>query len=204
MSSLRQRLLAQPAVYRTFKSLIARSGAVAQVVHEHLETPPGARILDVGCGYGDYAEHFADRTYLGIDHNEAYLEVARRLNPGVTFVVGDAADLHVRDRGPFDLVFVSGVLHHLDDDEVRALARTTASILAPGGRFVALEPEFLAGQPLSARLIVAADRGQHVRDARGYLTLLEPCFAEIRTAHRDDLLRTPYNHLVIDARAPVT
>jgi SAM-dependent methyltransferase len=199
--NLRTRVLAHPVVYRSFKRLIARSDAVQTVVEEHFVVEPGSRVLDVGCGFGDYAQYFESDSYLGIDHNAEYLDVARSMNPDKTFIVADVADEAIFDRGPFDLVFLSGVLHHLSDDQITQLAKDVSRVLSPGGRFVALEPYFHDGQRLTARLLIAADRGQFVRDERGYRTLLEPAFEDVASSSRFDLLRTPYSHLILEARS---
>jgi len=201
MTNIRQRLLHQPAVYRTFKYLIAPPTVVGTVVSDHLNVPSGARVLDVGCGFGDYAGFFADQKYTGIDHNESYIEMARSLNPGADFLVADVADPVICDSGPYDLVFLSGVLHHLRDDQVRALATNVAAVLHPDGRFVAAEPVFHEGQRLSSRLLIAADRGQSVRDERGYTSLLDDAFGTVNATYRFDLLRVPYSHLIIEARS---
>jgi SAM-dependent methyltransferase len=156
--------------------------------------------LDLGCGFGDYAQLFAKRcVYIGIDHNASYIATARRLNTGLTaqFLVADIADSVVIENGPYDLVMLSGVLHHLEDDLIHELAIRVAPLLNSGGRFVALEPVFDPNQGLVARLLIAADRGRYVRNAPGYIACLTGGFKHISTRTVTGLLRIPYTHLVI-------
>jgi SAM-dependent methyltransferase len=200
--NFRERILARPSVYRTFKKVVLPSGVLEKLVSEHYAVPDGASVLDLGCGFGDYAPFFADRCkYVGIDHNPDYVETARRLNgaTNATFVVADVTDPVVVEYGPFDLVMISGVLHHLDDDAVGQLSKNIAPLLKPGGRFVALEAAFDPDQGLVARLIVAADRGRFVRDAAGYRHLLEGSFAAVKSKTVHGMLRIPYTHLIISA-----
>ena len=129
--NLRERILSHPAVYRTFKRVVLPNGVLDRLVRDHFVAPDGGRVLDLGCGFGDYAPLFADRCeYLGIDHNESYIETARSMNAGSSakFIVADVADPIVREHGPFDLVMMSGVLHHLASAEVRDLAAVGAAI----------------------------------------------------------------------------
>lgn len=202
--NFRERILARPAVYRTFKRIVLPSGVLEALVHDHYVVADGGSVLDLGCGFGDYAPFFSGRTrYIGIDHNANYVAAARSLHGtgDATFINADVTDPAVTEHGPFDLIMISGVLHHLDDETVTQMARSVAPLLCPGGRFVALEPVFDPDQRLSARLIIAADRGRFVRDAAGYKQLLKGSFDSIAATTVNGLLRIPYTHVVVSATA---
>lgn len=202
--NFRERILARPAVYRTFKKIVLPNGVLESLVATDYQVDDGSAVLDLGCGFGDYAPLFAGRcSYLGIDHNEDYINTARDLNAGseAEFLVADVTDPVVATRGPFDLIMLSGVLHHLDDATVEELGRSVAPLLKPGGRFVALEPVFDPDQGLTARLIIAADRGRFVRDAAGYRDRLNSSFDDVATRRVTGLLRIPYTHLVVTCTA---
>lgn len=204
--NIRERLLGTPFVYRTFKKVVLPDGVLDRLVATHFHLADGGSVLDLGCGVGDYAPLYAPRChYVGADSNASYIEMARGMNggSGATFVVADVADESLVALGPFDLVLMSGVLHHLTADEVTALVVPMTRLLSPAGRFVALEPVFDPEQGLTARLVIASDRGRHVRDAAGYRHLLEPHFTRVTTSVVTGLLRIPYTHLVIDASSPV-
>jgi SAM-dependent methyltransferase len=201
--NFRERILSEPLVYRTFKRIVLPAGAQERVVNEHFVAPAGGKVLDLGCGFGDLAPFFSGRCeYLGIDHNESYIDKAREMNAGspARFVVADVADPLVGDSGPFDLIMMSGVLHHLDSHAIRELAQLISALLAPGGRFVAVEPVFDPNQGLTARLTIAADRGRFVRDEDGYRTLLHDAFSTVEIAIVSGLLRIPYTHAIITSR----
>jgi SAM-dependent methyltransferase len=201
--TIRERLLSQTIVYKTFKKLVLPDHAYQRIVDSMFDADDGARVLDLGCGYGDFTRFFAGRCrYVGIDHNPGYIETARRINAGLDaeFICADVTDPVVAEKGPYDLVFLAGVLHHLSDTQVAELAGQVAPLLGRSGRFVALEPVFDPDQRLTARLIIAADRGRFVRDAAGYSRLLAAHLPAIRSEVHSDLLRMPYTHLLIEAR----
>ncbi len=64
-----------------------------------------------------------------------------------------------------------GLLHHLDDHAVAKLARFTARMLSPNGRFVSIDPAFVEGQNPIGRWLAARDSGENVRAPDAYQAL---------------------------------
>ena len=106
--------------------------------------PPavGARVLDIGCGFGDTTQRIAglvgaDGQVVGIDAARQFIEVARREaeEAGVRNVSFDVADVQVADLGgPYDLAF-SRFGTMFCANPVVAL-RNVRRTLVPGGRLV--------------------------------------------------------------------
>jgi len=89
------------------------------------------RVLDAGCGSGDWATLIAAPEVFGVDSSEAAVAAARVR--GVEAVVGDVADLPFEDES-FDVVMCNAVLYHLPVPN--AGLREFARVLRAGGRFV--------------------------------------------------------------------
>jgi SAM-dependent methyltransferase len=91
--------------------------------------PPGARVLDVGCGTGANGPVLAARAAftVGLDASPIPLGLGQRSHGAR--LRGDAAALPFADAS-FDLVVVLDVLEHLDDDA--AGAREVRRVLRPG------------------------------------------------------------------------
>src|SRR5205814_221266 len=99
--------------------------------------PPGARVLEVGCGGGNVLERVPGRRF-GIDLSPFILSKARaRLHGAAQLVRGDAMRLPFAD-GAFDRVFCSEVLEHVLEPEV--VVREMRRVLAPGGFAVVSVP----------------------------------------------------------------
>ena len=201
--NIRERLLGNTFVYKTFKSVVSPPAMESKTIHEFMNVPDGSSVLDLGCGYGDIARFYANRCrYVGIDSNPGYITEARRRNVGnnAEFIIADIADTTVHEKGPFDLVLLSGVLHHLSSEQVTAMASDAKSLVAESGRLVAIEPVFSPDQRLSARLIIASDRGRFVRDREGYINLLKSGFANVHGEVVHGRLRIPYSHVILTCK----
>jgi len=100
--------------------------------------PPGARLLDVGCGTGATTRALAAAGgAVGMDVGDHALRHARGL--GLAVVRASAARLPVRP-GTFDVAIALDVLEHLDDDV--GAAREILGALRPGGLLVATVPAY--------------------------------------------------------------
>ena len=100
-----------------------------------LGLPPGALVVDVGCGTGRLAAGIAaagpDLRVVGIDPAEPMVSYARSHVAGPSFEVGDVAALPFED-GSVDLAVSTLSQHHWAD---RAAGyRSLARVLRPGGR----------------------------------------------------------------------
>lgn len=201
--NLRERILKIPFVYRSLNLLVSPASLAEDTVRDYLTVPDGSNVLDLGCGYGEIARFFINRTnYVGIDSNPDYITEAQRRYQGTNakFVVGDISDPEILALGPFDLVLLTGVLHHLSAADVIGLAKASGSLVAKTGRFVAVEPVFDPEQRLSARLIIASDRGRYVRDKEGYVSLLSHGFPVVEADVQHGRLRIPYSHVILTGR----
>ncbi|HTE06923.1 MAG TPA: class I SAM-dependent methyltransferase [Planctomycetota bacterium] len=194
-------LLARPALFRAFKRAILRGGP-AELVRRHVRPWPGARVLDLGCGLGDIVESLPPVDYDGYDTDPGYIASARRTyGSRGRFHCADATRVGVAD-GAYDLVLSIGILHHLDDEQVRELVGLAWRALAPGGRLITFDGCRVAGQSRIARYLLDHDRGDHVRDRDGYVRLVAERFDAIAVDIRSDWLRIPYTHIVLEATRP--
>lgn len=130
-----------------------------RIALEMLELAPGERVLDIGCGPGNFTRAFAraagDGLVVGIDASETMLAraVTEPMAANMAYLRGDAANLPFRDR-TFDAVCCFATLY-LVEEPARALDEL-ARVVAPGGR-VALLSSCNRG-PLPATLTNAAVR----------------------------------------------
>ena len=70
--------------------------------------------------------------------------------------------------------------------------------LKKGGRLITFDGCYIEGQSKIAQFIISRDRGQFVRTQDGYVNLASKVFSRIEVGLRDDLLRIPYNHVILE------
>ncbi len=132
-------------LYDPFERLFRGGRQKERLLHE-AEIPPGARVLDIGCGTGTLMimakQAHPDAEVVGVDPDPKALEVARkkaaRRGVEIDFQQGYAQKLPFPDAS-VDRVFSSMMLHHLEPNVKRATFVEVRRLLRPGGRFHAMD-----------------------------------------------------------------
>ncbi len=108
--------------------------AVTQALIEGGSLTRDSRVLESGCGTGNYVLALQDAAGCacwGIDRSEEMLAHARARAGDVAFALGDATHLGFADNS-FDLVFSVDVIHHIEAKT--DFYKEAYRLLVPGGR----------------------------------------------------------------------
>ncbi|MCC7418322.1 MAG: class I SAM-dependent methyltransferase [Acidobacteria bacterium] len=94
---------------------------------------PGSRMLEGGCGRGQYVAYYAARgaRVVGLDFAREWLSALRREGPALALCAGDVGALPF-GSGTFDLYYSGGVVEHFESGPQRALAEARRVIKDDG------------------------------------------------------------------------
>lgn len=131
----------QPVNYNEISKIYdeVREGDVILINHFLQELPPDdlLRVLDIGCGTGNYTDLFQKVTQAkhyqvyGIEPSEGMIGKARKKNSQVIFQQATAENIPAEDDF-FDLVYMTDVIHHIPD--IRKMFSEIYRILKPQGK----------------------------------------------------------------------
>ncbi len=186
LHSIVERISENPVLFIFCRSLFENDfKAIRAVINRHLRLEGGVRSLDLGCGPGAFADMFVGDDYVGADLNRGYIEWARKHRPG-TFVVADAREVELPDDR-FDQVLIFGLLHHLPDEDVKAVLKETRRVLAPGGTALVIEDiPSISRLNLIGRLIHSIENGDYIRPPERYKALYE----QFGTIEKEEVLKS--------------
>ncbi len=114
---------------------VSEAGEFIEAIHQHARFEVKT-LLDLGCGGGHNDHALQERFQVtGVDLSEAMLSLARRLNPEVTYLVGDLRTVRLGQL--FDAVVIAdAITYMLDEADLRAAFATAFAHLKPGGVFI--------------------------------------------------------------------
>jgi cyclopropane-fatty-acyl-phospholipid synthase len=122
--------------------LDAAQEAKLDLVCRKLGLKPGMRVLDVGCGWGSFAVHAAQRYGVNVvgvtlSTEQAALARKRAADAGLT----ESIDIRVQDYrdvddGPFDAISSIGMSEHVGREQTPHYVSRLHNLLRPGGRLL--------------------------------------------------------------------
>ncbi len=144
------------------------------LLRQEIEKLAPGRILEVGCGSGNYA--FLGHNYLGVDPNPRYVAYCRRNRTG-EFEQMSGEHLDLPDK-TFDAILCLSVGHHLPDDSLLRVFREVKRVMTDEGVFFLADAIRPIARPRPiAMLLEWLDEGRWFRREEDYVALLSNEFA---------------------------
>lgn len=193
-------ILSLPAAYRLFRRLVGAHRLRVAYTAEYIRPTASDRVLDCGCGPGDFVTYLPGVDYVGIDMDEGYISSARaKYGDRGSFRLGPVSAETMGDEAHYDLVLANGLLHHLDDVQVSEFLRLAARNLKPSG----YDRRLLHGGSVTHRENAPGYRSGLAREKPGCLARAgETGFPGRPAAPQDGSPTHPYTHLVMECPAP--
>jgi SAM-dependent methyltransferase len=148
------------------------------------QIPPGASVLELGCGTGDLLAALRPLDGVGIDLSPRMIEHAKARYPELTWIVGDAERPEL-DR-EFDYVVLSDLVGHLDD--IWQTFHSLGRVVGPDSRIVITyynylwEPALALAERLGQKTPVGLQNWLPLDDIENLLFLAD--FEVVKRGHR--------------------
>jgi SAM-dependent methyltransferase len=159
-----------------------------KMVADFIKPFDNAKILDIGCGTGEYIHHISGHCknfeYYGFDGEKVYIDYANKLFAGQSnfhFYHKILTENEVKEFNNFDIVIATGVMHHLDDALVVSLLRLAKLALKPGGRLITYDPGKFTDMSVYEKFFVKYDRGRSIRSEQQYADLVKVVFPHYKS-----------------------
>ena len=148
--------------------------------------PPGAAVLDLGCGSGDLLAAVEPGDGVGVDLSPRMVEHARAKYPYLTWLVGDAEALDVLGDRRFDYILLSDLLGHLEDvwamfQGLRRLSRPDTRVVITYYNYL-WEPVLNLAERVGQRIPLRLQNWLPLDDIENLLTLCQ--FEVVKSGHR--------------------
>jgi SAM-dependent methyltransferase len=186
---------------REVQRLQDQASTLVELLHADTSYPPGARVLEAGCGVGAQTVTLASRSplaqFVAFDRDAPSLAKARAAVAvaGFANVAFEQADLFALPFAPnaFDHVFLCFVLEHLD--RPREALRALGELIRPNGTITAIEGDHgsasfhpdsdAARRAIGCQVALQAGAGGDAMIGRRlYPLLVDAGFAEPRVSPR--------------------
>ncbi|MGO4707032.1 class I SAM-dependent methyltransferase [Microvirga sp. 2MCAF38] len=101
--------------------------------------PRDGAILELGAGYCDFINSIEASEKYALDLWPGMVDFAA---PGVRTIVGDLSRMSEVPDGSLDVIFASNLFEHVTQDALRACVASAKLKLKPGGRLIAVQPNY--------------------------------------------------------------
>lgn len=166
-------LASRPAISIFLRKIVeVNFRAQKRLIRQYFQSNSNERVLDFGCGTGEFSPLFLESQYTGIDVDPKNIAYAKKHHKG-KFLIADGRRLPFANES-FDKVLVVGVFHHLSTEDCRLAFKEIKRVLKRSGQLLIMEDTH--SKRFLVRLLQSVDQGAYIRDLSEWSSLLSENF----------------------------
>lgn len=167
--------------YSLSQKIMSGTSFRASIVRKYI-TRNNVNVLDIGCGPAEILNSLPRVNYFGYDISPIYINFAKKkYETSGSFYCKRFTNKEIKKLPKFDHVLLLGILHHLEDKEIKKLNSQIKKVLKKGGNIISVDPILEIKQNRIAKFIIKKDRGNNVRNKKGYLKNMKKSFKNIKS-----------------------
>ena len=173
-------LLKFPFFYRSYQSIIRNKfddyNFFEFILKDLQKKKKNIKVLDLCCGDSfvlNYINPYISK-YLGLDNNKLYLDDGKKKWHKHSFKFHDFTDLkNLKKKINFypDLIFLNGVIHHFNDDQIKSLNNFIMKNYS-NSIFLSIDPIEYSNKLINS-VLIKFDRGNFIRSLKNYKLLMK-------------------------------
>ena len=173
-------LLKFPFFYRSYQSIIRNKfddyNFFEFIFKDLQKKKKNIKVLDLCCGDSfvlNYINPYISK-YLGLDNNKLYLDDGKKKWHKHSFKFHDFTDLiNLKKKINFypDLIFLNGVIHHFNDDQIKSLNNFIMKNYS-NSIFLSIDPIEYSNKLINS-VLIKFDRGNFIRSLKNYKLLMK-------------------------------
>ena len=166
--------------YSLFQKIMSGTSFRNKIVKKFI-TKNNVNVLDIGCGPAEILDSLTKVNYFGYDINSNYINYAKKkYKEKGKFFCKKFTSKDIKNLPKFDYILLLGILHHLNDQEINKLMKLIKKVLKKEGNIITEDPIFVENQSQIAKSIIRMDRGNNVRDKKGYINIMRKYFGKVK------------------------
>ena len=174
-------LLSITSIYSFVQWIMSGTSFRKKIVKKYI-TKNNVKVLDIGCGPAEILDSLPTVKYFGYDINSTYINYAKKKykNRG-KFYCKKFTSSDIKKLPKFDHVLLFGIMHHLNDVEIKNLMIIVKKILKKEGNIITVDTIFIKKQNPITKFIIKKDRGDNVRNKKEYIKIIKKYFKKINS-----------------------
>ncbi len=179
-TSVLYNLINNPIVYIIFQKIMSGTSFRKKIIIKNIKNKK-LNVLDIGCGPAEILEYIPNVTYYGFDIDKRSIDYAKNKYRGKNhyFFCKRFGKKELKKLPKFDFVILFGILHHLNNLEIKKLLQLCKKKMKKNSRLLTEDPIFIKRQNFIAKFLITKDRGMNVRIKEEYLNLLKKHFRNV-------------------------
>jgi SAM-dependent methyltransferase len=146
-----------------------------KIIYKLIKNKKNLNVLDIGCGPANILKKLSLINYYGYDIEINHINHAQKNFRSKNFHFFDKifSEKEIFNLPKFDFVLLLGIIHHLNNNEVKKILILIKRVLKKNGKLLILDNVLTQNQNFVAKYLIKKDKGNNIRNLNKYKLFLQ-------------------------------